>query len=150
MKKNVSICLAALVIMFAASVPSIAVQGSCPPKLVKGPDLVVTSIKVDKSDDKNVKVIYTVKNQGKTASDPSNTTIRMVSKKNKKDITALTNVTPSLDPGKSYTTEINYPIRAKGDFVFNATADYNKRIIESNESNNTNTVGFSIGLKIGK
>jgi len=150
MKKNVFLCYAVLIVILASSVPATAKQGACPTGSIKSPDLVVTSIKVDKSDNNNVKVIYTVKNQGNVVSKTSNTSIQLVSKKDKKDIMASTNTTPSLDPGKSYTTMISYPVKSKGDFVINATADYNKKISESNETNNFNSIGFSIGIKLGK
>jgi len=129
---------------------SLTAQGNNPANTKKddkpSSDLVITRIKVDTSDKNNAKIIYTVENQGETAVSASAASIKVLSSAGKEIGASIKNDIPSLPPSTSYTGEINYPIRSKGKYLIKATADYNDKIAESNELNNSNTIKFSIGF----
>lgn len=114
------------------------------------PDLVVKEIKMDSSTveaGQKVKIVYTIKNQGAHPSDPSVTYIKILSKDGKDTGQSMKKEIPALAPGAFYTTEVNYSLKQKGNYMIQATADYNDKIREANETNNYNTLKFSVGVK---
>ena len=111
------------------------------------PDLVISSVKVKTNVDNSVKIVYTVKNQGTAPSKPTVTHFQMLSAQAKESIK---NAVPSLPPNRSYTAEINYTMAQKGRYDLKATADYNNKINEIDETNNFNTLSFSVGIGFKK
>ncbi len=145
MKNIISVCLG---IIIMASV-AYSADKNCPKKSSVLPDLAITDVKVDSSAVKStgkVKVIYTIKNRGKLSSKASALSVKALDKDGKQISKSVQKDIPILPPSRSYTTEINYNVAKKGDMVFKAAADYNDKITESDESNNNNTMKFSIGF----
>ncbi len=115
------------------------------------PDLVVKDIKVHSSTleaSQTVKIVYTIKNEGIHPSDPSVTSIKILSKDGKDTGQSMKKEIPALAPGAFYTTEVKYSIKQKGNYMIQAIADYNDKIREANETNNYNTLKFSVGIKL--
>lgn len=144
MKKAV---LCALLISLLIPLSALAGKKQACVKHVQKPDLVLTDVKVEAADDNNVKITYTVKNQGLATSRPSTTHFQMLSAQAKESIK---NAVPSLPPNRSYTAQINYNLASKGRYNLKATADYNNKITEIDETNNFNTLSFSVGIGLKK
>lgn len=115
------------------------------------PDLVVKEIKMDSTTleaGQPVKIVYTIKNQGTHPSDPSVTSIKILSEEGKEMSKSIKKDIPSIAPNETYTAVVSCPLRTKGKYIIKATADYNNMIMESNETNNSNSLRFSIGFKL--
>lgn len=109
------------------------------------PDLTVSKLKIDSSlhaKTGKVKLSYTIKNIGGYASKPVKIKIESI---NDKNTPVIIQTTPAIDPGNAYTSTVTYKITKGQKYVFQATADYNNAMRESNEQNNTNALKFSIG-----
>ncbi|HVN67855.1 MAG TPA: CARDB domain-containing protein [Candidatus Sulfotelmatobacter sp.] len=105
------------------------------------PDLVVKKITVQRPADKKstkVTLVYVIANQGNAASPASAAQLTVNDRRSVKQ-------TPPLKPGESVTTTLTYDLAKTGKHWVKVSADYNNRIRESNERNNTNTIRFSIG-----
>lgn len=133
--------------LLAIASPGFAVNHCQPTKAA--PDLVVTDVKVDAScleKDQTVKVKYTVKNQGKATAKRSTAATTIYDKSGKALQKSVKQDIPSLPPSQSYTAEISYPVRTRGNFLIKATADYQNKLTEGSDLNNSNTLRFSIGF----
>ncbi|MFA5104005.1 MAG: CARDB domain-containing protein [Candidatus Margulisiibacteriota bacterium] len=125
--------------IFAIAIPLFAASSSKKPL----PDLAVTSIKITSSEvSGKVVIAFTVTNKGDKASPSSKTQI--VLDEHDPNVIATRNA-PSLLPGRTYADRVEYTVSKNNKYVFKATADYNNRVPEGNDLNNSNTVSFSFG-----
>lgn len=109
------------------------------------PDLTVHKLKIDSSKHAKtgkVTITYTIKNTGGYVSQPTKVKIESI---NDKNTPVIIQTTPAIDPGNTYTSSVTYNIAKGQKYVFQATADYNNAMRESNEQNNTNALKFSVG-----
>jgi len=105
------------------------------------PDLIVKKVTIKRPADKKsakVTVVYIIFNQGKSPCPASATKLTSQNGSVIKQV-------PPLKPGESLTTTLDYDLAKTGNHWVKVSADYNNRIKESNDSNNDNTIRFSIG-----
>lgn len=106
----------------------------------KLPDLTVTKVTAVPGK-RGVRIKYTVKNIGKAPAKASKAKVHVANEN-----IDVTQVTPSLMPGESYSTSLDYAVAKGKRMQINVSADYGNEIRESNEQNNDNTINFSVGF----
>jgi subtilase family serine protease len=150
-KKTLWIVILALLLVAAWIVvqggPKTAVTSTTTTTITSAlPDLVIAKVAVTphQTKPKTVTVVYQVENQGGKAAGQHGVKLQVIDVKGK---VVATKTVDKLDLGASSGQAV-FTVKDNGRYTIKAIADYNNQVRESNETNNSRTVAFGIGIKI--